>query len=465
MKDIFIAGAVRTAIGNLGGGLAGVSAAELGGIAVAALLERAQVAPADIDEVILGCALQAGAGQNVARQAQLKAGIPVDRTAMTLNMVCGSGLRAVAAAAQAIKAEDASLVVAGGTESMSQGPYLLRQARSGYRMGNGELVDSTVADGLWDVFGDYHMGITAENLAAKYGIPRSEQDAFAAGSQNKAEAAIAAGRFADEIAPIPIPQKKGAPVIFDKDEFPRAGVTAESLAKLRSAFKPDGTVTAGNSSGINDGAALLLVAGKEALVAKGLEPMARIVSYAWQGCDPSVMGIGPVEAVRLALKRGESIPEGYALDADGRPTTDPAAALAGIMLPLGGAKGSGIAIMMDIFAGVLSGAAFGGDVRDQNKDFENPQDVGHFFVALKPDLFVSRDELKARMHTLTSRIHSATPAAGVKEVLMPGDPEARLEKARLVSGIPYGVNEVDDVQKEAVRAGLPPLAVSESPHA
>ena len=303
MKDIFIAGAVRTAIGNLGGGLAGVSAAELGGIAVAALLERAQVAPADIDEVILGCALQAGAGQNVARQAQLKAGIPVDRTAMTLNMVCGSGLRAVAAAAQAIKAEDASLVVAGGTESMSQGPYLLRQARSGYRMGNGELVDSTVADGLWDVFGDYHMGITAENLAAKYGIPRSEQDAFAAGSQNKAEAAIAAGRFADEIAPIPIPQKKGAPVIFDKDEFPRAGVTAESLAKLRSAFKPDGTVTAGNSSGINDGAALLLVAGKEALVAKGLEPMARIVSYAWQGCDPSVMGIGPVEAVRLALKR------------------------------------------------------------------------------------------------------------------------------------------------------------------
>jgi acetyl-CoA C-acetyltransferase len=303
MKDIYLAGAVRTAIGNLGGGLAGVSAAELGGIAVAALLERARVAPADIDEVILGCALQAGAGQNVARQAQLKAGIPVDRTALTLNMVCGSGLRAVAAAAQAIKAEDASLVVAGGTESMSQGPYLLRQARSGYRMGNGELVDSTVADGLWDVFGDYHMGITAENLAAKYGVSRSEQDAFAAESQKKAEAAIAAGRFADEIAPVPIPQKKGAPVIFDKDEFPRAGVTAESLAKLRSAFKPDGTVTAGNSSGINDGAALLLVAGKEALVAKGLEPMARIVSYAWQGCDPSVMGIGPVEAVRLALKR------------------------------------------------------------------------------------------------------------------------------------------------------------------
>ncbi len=205
--------------------------------------------------------------------------------------------------------------------------------------------------------------------------------------------------------------------------------------------------------------------GRDALLGTG--PMAAGVPGG-EGAD-FVFDMSPTVAargkIRLALKRGESIPEGYALDADGRPTTDPAAALAGIMLPLGGAKGSGIAIMMDIFAGVLSGAAFGGDVRDQNKDFENPQDVGHFFVALKPDLFVSRDELKARMHTLTSRIHSATPAAGVKEVLMPGDPEARLEKARLVSGIPYGVNEVDDVQKEAVRAGLPPLAVSESPHA
>ncbi len=303
MKDVYIAGAVRTAIGNLNGGLAGLSAAELSGAMTTALLERAHITPSDIDELILGCALQAGAGQNVARQALVKAGIPVERTAMTLNMVCGSGLRAVATAAQTIKAEDASLIVAGGAESMSQGPYLLKQARSGYRMGNGELVDSTVADGLTDVFGNYHMGLTAENLAEKFGIQRSEQDAFAAESQNKAEAAIAAGRFRDEIASVMIPQRKGDPVIFDKDEFPRAGVTADSLAKLKSAFKSDGTVTAGNSSGINDGAAVLLVADKDALAAQKLEPMARIVSYAWHGCDPSIMGIGPVEAVRLALKR------------------------------------------------------------------------------------------------------------------------------------------------------------------
>jgi acetyl-CoA C-acetyltransferase len=303
MKDVYIAGAVRTAIGNLGGGLAGVSAAELGRTAVVALLARAGLPASEVDEVILGCALQAGLGQNVARQVLVKAGIPQERTAMTVNMVCGSGLRAVAAAAQAIKAEDSSVIVAGGTESMSQGPYLLKQARSGYRMGNGELVDSTVADGLWDVFNDYHMGITAENLAARYGISRAEQDALAASSQAKAEAAIASGRFGDEIAPVLIPQRKGDPVSFDKDEFPRAGVTAEALARLKPAFKGDGTVTAGNASGINDGAAALLVAGADALAAKGLAPMARIVSYAWQGCDPSIMGIGPVEAVRLALRR------------------------------------------------------------------------------------------------------------------------------------------------------------------
>ncbi len=303
MKEAYIAGAVRTAIGNMNGGLAGVSAVELGRTAVAALLERARVAPSDVDEVILGCALQSGLGQNVSRQVLVKAGIPIERTAMTVNMVCGSGLRAVASAAQAIKAEDASMIVAGGTESMSQGPYLLKSARSGYRMGNGELVDSTVADGLWDVFNDYHMGVTAENLAAKYGITRPEQDAFAAASQNKAEVAIASGRFAEEIAPVMIPQRKGDPIAFDKDEFPRAGVSPESLAKLKGAFKADGTVTAGNASGINDGAAALLVAGKEALEAKGLRPLARIASYAWRGVDPSIMGIGPVEAVRLALKK------------------------------------------------------------------------------------------------------------------------------------------------------------------
>jgi acetyl-CoA C-acetyltransferase len=303
MKDVFIAGAVRTAIGNLSGGLAGVSAAELGRTATTALLARAGLSPADVDEVILGCALQAGLGQNVARQVLIKAGIPAERTAMTINMVCGSGLRAVATAAQSIKAEDSSLVVAGGTESMSQGPYLLKQARAGYRMGNGELLDSTVADGLMDAFNDYHMGVTAENLAAKYGISRAEQDAFAASSQNKAEAAIAAGRFKAEIAPVLIPQRKGEPISFDADEFPRAGVTPEALSKLKPAFKADGTVTAGNASGINDGAAVLLLAGEEALKAKGLVPMARIASYAWHGCDPSIMGIGPVEATRLALKR------------------------------------------------------------------------------------------------------------------------------------------------------------------
>jgi acetyl-CoA C-acetyltransferase len=303
MKEAFIVGAARTAIGSLGGTLAGLSAAELGRTAAAAALERSGLAPADVDEVLLGCALQAGTGQNVARQVQLGVGVPVGRAALTLNMVCGSGLRAVAAAAQAIRAEDAGIVLAGGAESMSLAPYLLRQARSGYRMGSGELVDSMVADGLWDAFGDYHMGITAENLAAKYGISREEQDAFAASSQNKAEAAIAAGKFRDEIASVMVPRKKGDPAAFDEDEYPRSGVTPESLAKLRPAFKPDGTVTAGNSSGINDGAAAIVVASSDALAARGVAPMARIASYAWAGCDPSIMGIGPVEASRAALAR------------------------------------------------------------------------------------------------------------------------------------------------------------------
>ena len=304
MDDIFIAGAARTAIGNFGGGLAGLGAAELGRIAVTEALRRAGASAADVDDVLLGCVLQAGLGQNVARQVAVKAGIPVEKPAMTINMVCGSGLRAVAAAAQEIKAGDAGLVVAGGTESMSQAPYILRQARTGYRMGDGQIVDEMVYDGLWDVFNNYHMGITAENLAAKYGISRADQDALAAASQNKAVAAIEAGRFKAEIVPVSIPQKKGDPVVFDKDEFPRAGVTAESLAKLRPAFKPEGgTVTAGNASGINDGAAALVVASAEAAKAKGLKTMARIASYGWAGCDPAIMGIGPVEAVRLALRR------------------------------------------------------------------------------------------------------------------------------------------------------------------
>ena len=303
MKDAFIVGAARTAVGSFNGALAGVSPVELGRTALVAALDRAGLKPADVDELTLGCVLQGGLGQNVARQVAIKAGMPVESTASTINMVCGSGLRSVAAAAQAIKAGDASIVAAGGTESMSLAPYLLRQARTGYRMGNGEVVDSMIYDGLWEIFNGYHMGITAENLAAKFGISREDQDKLAATSQNRAEAAIKGGRFKDEIAPVVIPQRKGDPVVVDTDEFPRAGVTAESLAKLRPAFKPDGTVTAGNASGINDGAASLIVADGEQVKARGLKPLARIVSYGWHGVDPSIMGYGPVEAVRLALKR------------------------------------------------------------------------------------------------------------------------------------------------------------------
>ena len=304
MNDVYIASAARTAVGSFNGSLSGLSAAELGRIAVTEALARAGITGSDVDEVLLGCVLQAGLGQNVARQVAIKAGLPVEKTAMTINMVCGSGLRSVANAAQEIKAGDANIIVAGGTESMTNAPYLLKQARSGYRMGDGSLVDEMVYDGLWEIFNGYHMGMTAENLAAKYGITRADQDALAAASQNKAIAAINSGRFKDEIVAVKIPQKKGDPIVFDRDEFPRDGVTVESLAKLKPAFKPDGgTVTAGNASGINDGAAAIVVAGADAVKAKGLKPMARIASYGWAGCDPSIMGIGPVEAVRLALKR------------------------------------------------------------------------------------------------------------------------------------------------------------------
>lgn len=303
MKDVFIVEAVRTAIGSFGGAFTGVGAVDLGAAVVKALLERTKVGAAEVDELVLGCVLQAGLGQNVARQVLVKAGLPIERTAMTVNMVCGSGLRAVAAAAQAVKAEDACLVIAGGTENMTQAPYILKQARYGYRMGHGEVVDSMIYEGLTDIFNGYHMGITAENLAAKYGLSREAQDAFAAASQNKAERAMAEGRFKDEIVPVYIPQKKGDPIVVDKDEFPRPGVTAEALGKLRPAFKPDGTVTAGNASGINDGAAAVMVADQEEMERHGLAPLARIASYGWHGCDPSIMGIGPVEAVRLALSR------------------------------------------------------------------------------------------------------------------------------------------------------------------
>ncbi len=303
MKGVFIVEAVRTAIGSFGGVFTGVGAVDLGAAVVKALLERTKVGAAEVDEIVLGCVLQAGLGQNVARQVLVKAGLPIERTAITVNMVCGSGLRAVAAAAQAVKAEDSCLVIAGGTENMTQAPYILKQARYGYRMGHGELVDSMIYEGLTDIFNGYHMGITAENLAAKYGLSREAQDAFAAASQNKAERAMAEGRFKDEIVPVYIPQKKGDPIVVDKDEFPRPGVTAEALGKLRPAFKPDGTVTAGNASGINDGAAAVMVADQEEMERHGLEPLARIASYGWHGCDPAIMGIGPVEAVRLALSR------------------------------------------------------------------------------------------------------------------------------------------------------------------
>jgi acetyl-CoA C-acetyltransferase len=301
MKEIYIIDAARTAIGNFGGTLASVSPAQMGATVVKALLERNKLEGQQVDEVIMGSVLQAGHGQNVARQIAMEAGIPKEKTAMTINMVCGSGLRTVAMAAQAIKAGDAELIIAGGAENMSQAPYLLPNARNGYRMGNGTVVDSMVADGLTDVFNNYHMGITAENLANKYNLKREEQDAFAAHSQNKAEQAITTNRFADEIVPVEIPQRKKDPIIFAQDEFVRFGVTADSLAKLRPAFTKEGTVTAANASGINDGAAAVIVASKEAVEKFGLKPMAKIASYAWHGTEPSIMGIGPVEAVRKAL--------------------------------------------------------------------------------------------------------------------------------------------------------------------
>jgi len=303
MREIFIVDGVRTAIGSFGGSLADFSSVELGKLVTKAVMERAGVKPADIDEVLMGSIYQAGLGQGVARQVAIGAGIPAEKTAVTLNMLCGSGMRTVATAAQNILCGDAEMIIAGGTESMTNAPYLLKKARYGYRMGHGELIDSMIGDGLWDVFNNYHMGMTAENLVARFGLTREEQDKFAAESQNKAEKALKENRFADEIVPVMIPQRKGDPVAFVKDEYPKAGVTAEGLAKLRPAFKKDGSVTAGNASGINDGAAALLLASGEAVKRHNLKPMARLISYGWAGVDPSVMGIGPVEAVRKALKK------------------------------------------------------------------------------------------------------------------------------------------------------------------
>jgi len=302
-KEVFIVDGLRTAIGNFGGTLAKHTSVELGKLVLSELIKKTNLSPDDVEEVILGNILQTAQGQNIARQVAIGAGLPKEKTAMTINMVCGSGLRAVALAAQAIKAEDAGLIIAGRTESMSNAPYTLKSARFGYKMGNGELIDTMTTDGLWDIFNNYHMGVTAENLAEKYGLTREMQDQFAVDSQNKAEKATSEGKFKDEIAPVVIPQKKGDPVVFDKDEFIKNGTTLEKIAKPRPAFKKDGTVTAANSSGINDAAAALVVSSGEMVEKYGWQPAAKIVSYGYHGTDPAVMGIGPVGAVRLALKK------------------------------------------------------------------------------------------------------------------------------------------------------------------
>ncbi len=301
--DVVILSGCRTPVGSFGGSLKDTTASDLGALVVREAVARAGLKADQVDEVILGCILQAGLGMNVARQAALKAGLPQTVPAHTVNKVCGSGLKAVMLAAQAIKAGDAEVVVAGGTENMSRAPFLLPGARWGERMGHGQMLDHMIHEGLTDAFDDIHMGITAENLAAKYGITRTDQDAFAAESQQRAEAAIREGRFRDEIVPVPLPQKKGEVKSFDTDEYPRAGATTESLGKLKPAFKKDGSVTAGNASGINDGAAALLVASGAQAQALGVAPLARIVGYASAGVDPKIMGIGPVPAVRKAVEK------------------------------------------------------------------------------------------------------------------------------------------------------------------
>ncbi|MBV9604347.1 MAG: acetyl-CoA C-acetyltransferase [Solirubrobacterales bacterium] len=303
MEDAVIVGALRTPVGTFGGQFKDVSASELGTHAIRALLERTEVSGEEVDEVLLGCVLQAGLGQNPARQAALGADIPKEVPATTINMLCGSGLKSVAIASQMIRAGDAEIVVAGGMENMTRAPYLMPKARFGARMGNAELIDSMLTDGLIDAFNDIHMGVTAENLADQYGITREEQDEFAAASQQKAERAIHDGVFKDEIVPIEVPAKKGTMVV-ETDEHPRPGVTAETLAKLRAAFrKDDGTVTAGNASGVNDGAAAILVMSASAAKKRGLEPFGTVESYASVGVEPKIMGIGPVPAVRKALDK------------------------------------------------------------------------------------------------------------------------------------------------------------------
>jgi acetyl-CoA C-acetyltransferase len=303
MQRAVIVSAVRTPVGSFGKSLAAIPAVALGVTAVREALKRIALSPDQVDEVILGNVLQAAQGQNPARQVAVHAGIPHQVPAFTINKVCASGLKSVVLAAQAVLAGDAEVVVAGGIENMSAAPYALPKVRWGQRMGHGELVDLMILDGLWDIFNGYHMGITAENVAERFGISREEQDAFALASQQKAEAAIKEGRFKDEIVPVEIPQRKGDPVLFDTDEHPRFGTTLEGLAKLKPAFKKDGTVTAGNASGINDGAAILVVMSEKKAQELGLTPLAAIRSYASAGVDPAIMGTGPIPASRKALEK------------------------------------------------------------------------------------------------------------------------------------------------------------------
>ena len=302
MRDVVIVAARRTAIGTFGGGLSSLSADQLGTAVIKAILEETGVAGDQINEVVLGQVLTAGCGQNPARQSAINAGIPASVPAMTINKVCGSGLKAVHMAVQAIRCGDAELMIAGGQESMSQAPHVLPNSRNGQRMGNWSMVDTMIKDGLWDAFNDYHMGITAENIVEKYGISRDEQDEFAAASQQKAAAARNAGYFDGQIVPVSIPLRKGDPIVVDRDEGPRDGVTAESLGNLRAAFKKDGTVTAGNASSLNDGAAAVMVCSAEKAKELGLTPIATIKAHANAGVDPTIMGTGPIPASQRCLK-------------------------------------------------------------------------------------------------------------------------------------------------------------------
>lgn len=304
-QEVVIVSAVRTAIGSFNGTFKNTPATDLGALVIKQALEQVNINVDQVDEIIMGNVLQAGLGQNPARQAAIKAGIPESVSSLTINKVCGSGLKAVHLATQAIIAGDADVIVAGGMENMSRAPYLLNNARDGFKMGDQKLIDSMIKDGLWCAFNDYHMGITAENLCDRYQISREEQDQFSAASQRKAAKAIEEGKFKDEIVPVVIPQRKGEPIIFDTDEYPKKGTTLEKLAGLRPAFKKDGSVTAGNASGINDGAAAVLVMSRKKADELGIKPIVTIKANANAGVDPSVMGIGPVTAVKKVLEKAK----------------------------------------------------------------------------------------------------------------------------------------------------------------